>query len=172
MKSIQLLICLLLLNCGTNKKIKIEPIITEPIRVKVQNPETGALSYKNSYKMVTDPLAPQIIVIENKGGSVHYRIQGNIRSGGLSIHRVKRVSLERVIVGDVLVLRHTAMVIRLAGKEGSLIKGYNYSKEEYQPIPKGIKSIKIELYEDRTSASRSQPFTPVIHLLTEESFDL
>ncbi|WP_185145652.1 hypothetical protein [Empedobacter tilapiae] len=62
-------------------------------------------------------------------------------------------------------------IVNIAGKEGATIKGYNYSKEENYNIPKDVKVINIELYEDRLS-QRTGSKHPKLKLVAQQIFDI
>lgn len=77
-------------------------------------------------------------------------MQGNIYSGGHNIRQVRKIRFEKGDdAGDSLILRYYVEVRKIPGKENANVAGYNYSKDISYRIPKDVKMIKVELYEER-----------------------
>ncbi len=47
-------------------------------------------------------------------------------------------------------LKYFVEIKLISGKEGANLRGYNYTKQETYKVPKGVKVIHIELFEDYT----------------------
>lgn len=134
------------------QKLNISTIYTEPKRVAKEVPETGSIHTFTTKKEVTERLDPGIFMISKNAELLKFRIQGSISSGGHTINKVKKIRFEKGEQnGNTITLRYYTEIKRYPGKESADVKGYNYTKEETYKIPKDIKVIKIELYEERSN---------------------
>ncbi|MDX8567391.1 hypothetical protein OZ668_05315 [Elizabethkingia sp. HX XZB] len=142
---------LTLFGCETNaQKLNITTIYSEPKRGTREVPETGAVHNYTTRKEVTKRLNPMIVMTSKNSEILKFRIQGNISSGGLNINQVRKIRFEKGEQnGNSITLRYYVEIKKIPGKEGSDVVGYNYTKDETYKIPKDVKIIKIELYEDR-----------------------
>lgn len=140
-----------LLGCSAEaqKKLKIEPVYVQPHRVSRETQETGRTHTYTTNKEVTKRLTPQVVMLDSADGKWRFRLQGNIYSGGHNIRQVKKIRFEK---GDdleeSLTLRYYVEVRKIPGKESANVSGYNYSKDIRYSIPKNVKMIKVELYEE------------------------
>ena len=113
-----------------------------------------------------------ILIQSQSGNELIFLLQGNIASGGLSINKIKKIRFEKAEqIGDSITLKYYVEIVNLAGKEAATVEGYNYSKEELYTIPKDVKAIKIELYENRIE-QRTGSKLPKLKLVAEQTFDL
>ena len=142
---------LALSGCKTDaQKLKISAIYTEPNRITKEIPETGAPHTYTTHREVTERLKPMVFMLSKNKEALKFRIQGNIGSGGHSIHQVSKIRFEKGEQnGNSITLRYYVEIKKLPGKESAGVQGYNYTKDETYPIPDGVKIIKIELYEER-----------------------
>lgn len=138
--------------CKAQNKLIIESILSKPKSVTRVVPETGKGYRSSTFVEVTERLQPKIIMQPLKNKLLLFEVQGNINSSGHSINHVKKIRFEKVITSkDTLTLQYFVEIKHIPGKEGNEIRGYNYKKQLDYKIPKGIKVIKLELYEDRIS---------------------
>lgn len=153
MKHVLLLTSLFgLLGCSAEaqKKLEIEPVFVQRHQVSREIPETGGIHTYTTGREVTERLAPQIVRLDSAGGKLRFRLQGNIYSGGHNIRQVRKIRFEKGDdAGDSLILRYYVEVRKIPGKENANVAGYNYSKDISYRIPKDVKRIKVELYEER-----------------------
>ncbi|PKF76042.1 hypothetical protein CW752_01520 [Chryseobacterium sp. PMSZPI] len=142
---------LALLSCKTDaQKLQISIIHAEPKEVKRKNQETGESRTFMTYKEVEKRLDPGIIMFSKNSKTLKFRIQGNISSSGHSIHKVRKIRLEKGTQnGNTITLRYYVEIKKQPGKESANVKGYHYSKDETYTIPNDVKVINIELYEDQ-----------------------
>lgn len=151
---------LALYGCKTDaQKLQISTIYTEPKQVTREISGTDKTHSYTTYKEVTERIDPMIFMLSKNGETLNFRIQGNISSGGHTIHQVRKIRFEKgEPSGNSITLRYFVEIKRMAGKESVNVKGYNYTEEETYKIPNVVKIIKIELYEDRINeASNRNP---------------
>lgn len=160
------------LSCSVQNKLKIETILAAPARVTSQNVETGRTYPRSTYVIVTPLLDHAILMLNQSDKTIDLLLQGNISSSGLSINNIKKIRLKKTEqVGDVITLKYYVEIVNISGKEGSTVQGYNYSKVESYKIPDKVKTLKVELYEDRIS-QRTGSKLPKLKLVAEHFFDL
>lgn len=172
MKLVYLLICIPFLNCSAQRKLNIEPILSEPSRVTQEDPETGRTIQRTTSTIVTDVLDPMIKLQSKENGKLTFLLQGNITSSGHSINKVKKIRLEKVQQeGGSITLKYYVEIKHIPGKEGANVHGYNYSQNETYNIPKGVQSVYIEMYEDRINKKTGSK-QPDLKLVAEQAFNL
>lgn len=148
---------LLFVGCKTNaQKLTISPIYAEHKRIDAET-ESNKPYQRSGYEEITPRYSPAIALIDKKKNSLKFRIQGNISSAGLRIAKVRKIRFEEENNGDVLSLKYTVEIQKIPGKEGSLIRGYNYEKEVDYSLPVGFKTVKVALYEERRSNEVVEP---------------
>ena len=160
MKVLYLLLCVPFLNCSAQRKLNIETIHAQPSRITQEDPQTGRTIQRTTSRRVTAVLEPMIKLQRKEDGKVTFLRQGNITSGGHTIYRVKKIRLEKEQQeANSMTLRYYVEIKYIAGKEGAHVHGYNYSQEETYSLPRGVQSVHIEMYEDRThkKAGSKQP---------------
>lgn len=152
MKSLTILTSFLaLVSCKADaQKLKVSTIYSEPKQVAKEISETGKTHTYTTRQEVTERLDPLIFMLSKNGGTLKFRIQGNISSSGHSIRQVTKIRYGKGKQnGNFITLRYFVEIKKIPGKESADVKGYNYSKDETYTIPKDVKVINIELYEDR-----------------------
>ncbi|MDM1298316.1 hypothetical protein HXZ94_07350 [Empedobacter falsenii] len=160
------------LSCSSQTKLKIETILSAPAIVTVQNAETGRTYSQSRYVTQTARLEHAILMQSQSDKQLIFLLQGNIVSAGLSINKVKKIRFEKAEqIGDSITLKYYVEIVNIGGKESATVAGYNYSKEESYKIPKDVKAIKIELYEDRIK-QRTGSKIPKLKLVAEQTVDL
>ncbi|WP_347219451.1 hypothetical protein [Chryseobacterium sp.] len=158
-----------LLGCKSNaQKLQVTPIYTEPQRVTKEIPETGENHTYTTRKAVVERLNPMIFMLSKNSERLQFRIQGNISSGGHSVHQVRRIRLEKgEQTGNTITLRYYVEIKKVSGKERANVQGYNYTKDEIYKIPADVKVIRTELYEDKiNTASDTNP-----QLIAQQTFN-
>lgn len=140
-----------LLSCkGNAQKLKVTAIYTEPKRVTKVIPETGKSHTYTTREAVTERLHPNIAMLTKNADELQFQIQGNISSGGHTIHQVRKIRFEKgEQSGNTITLRYYTEIKKKPGKENADVQGYNYTKDEVYKIPADVKIIKVELYEER-----------------------
>lgn len=140
-----------LLGCkGNAQKLQVSVIYSVPNRVTKEVPETGKIHTYTARKSVTERLNPMIFMLSKNAEALQFRIQGNISSGGHTIHQVRKIRFERgVQSGNTITLKYYVEIKKKPGKESANVQGYNYTQDEIYKIPGDIKIIKIELYEEQ-----------------------
>ena len=172
MKLLYILMLFPFLSCSPQSKLKIEMILSAPARVTVQDVKTGRTYSQSRYVTQTERMEHAILIQSQSGNELIFLLQGNIASGGLSINKIKKIRFEKAEqIGDSITLKYYVEIVNLAGKEAATVEGYNYSKEELYTIPKDVKAIKIELYENRIE-QRTGSKLPKLKLVAEQTFDL
>ncbi|MGV0924572.1 hypothetical protein [Empedobacter tilapiae] len=172
MKLLYLLILFPLLNCSGQSNLKIETIITKPTRITSQDLETGKTFERSTYIPITKRLEPTILIQDKSENNLTFLLQGNINSAGLSINKIKKIRFEKSeLIDETITLKYFAEIEYIAGKEGANVQGYNYTKQEMYKIPRGIKKINIELYEDRI-IQRAGSKHPKLKLVAQQIFDI
>ncbi|WET50054.1 hypothetical protein PYS58_02765 [Chryseobacterium indologenes] len=170
MKHFMILTSLLaLLSCkGNAQKLKVTAIYTEPKRVTKVIPETGKPHPYTTREAVTERLHPRIVMLTKNAEELQFQIQGNVSSGGHSIHQVKKIRFEKGEQnGNTITLRYYTEIKKIPGKESADVQGYNYTKNEVYKIPNGIKIIKVELYEERIN----DPLDTKPKLIAQQTFN-
>ncbi|WP_236900572.1 hypothetical protein [Elizabethkingia ursingii] len=157
-------------GCKTDaQKLKISAIYTQPKKVTREVTGTDSKHTFTTRTEATERLSPMIVMISKNAEILKFRIQGNISSGGLNIHQVRKIRFEKGEQnGNSMTLRYYVEIKKIPGKEGSDVVGYNYTKDETYKIPNDVKIIKIELYEDRIK--NISDTTP--KLIAEQTFNL
>lgn len=113
-----------------------------------------------------------ISVQKKENNTLTFLLQGNIRSAGHSINRVKRIRFESAEQeGDKLTLKYYVEIKHIPGKEGGNVRGYNYTKVENYTLPKAVKQVYIELYEHRINL-HSASKQPKLKLVAKELLEL
>lgn len=140
-----------LLGCKSNaQKLQVTAIYTEPKRVTKEIPGTAESYTYTTHKVVTERLHPKIVMLSKNAEELQFQIQGNISSGGHTIHQVRKIRFEKgEQSGNTITLKYYTEIKRIPGKESANVQGYNYTKNEVYKIPRDIKVIKVELYEER-----------------------
>lgn len=158
-------------GCFAQSKLEIEPILTKPAHVTSRSAETGRIFHRSTNIPITKRLEPMILMQTKTEEQLFFFLQGNISSGGHSRHRIKKIRFEKgEQFGNVITLKYFVGVKYMPGKESSNIQGYNYKKLNKYKIPKDIKVINIELYEERLN-ERIGSNMPKIKLLIDKTFD-
>lgn len=175
LKTMKLFYILMLIpfwSCSAQQKLKIETILVEPSRVTKENPETGKVFQHTTFVPVAASLEPMISVQKKENNMLTFLLQGNIRSAGHSINRVKRIRFESAEQeGDKLTLKYYVEIKHIPGKEGGNVRGYNYTKVENYTLPKAVKQVYIELYEHRINL-HSASKQPKLKLVAKELLEL
>lgn len=157
------------ISCFAQKKLQTETIFIRH-QTACKNVNGKYIRYRASVPL-TKRLEPQVIILSQDKQNMSYELQGHISSAGLSINRVKNIRVEKEINKTQLTLKHIVDIKGIAGKEGAMIIGYNYKKEEELKIPEGIQVIKIELYEERSNQHPGSKL-PKERLLSEKVIHL
>lgn len=151
MKVLCLMMFLNFFSCAAQKKLHTETIFAKLARVTSKDVQTGRVFPNDTYIPITKRLEPEIILKKKDNNKFTFSIQGNISTGGHAINRVKKIRIEKgVQSGDTLTLKYFVEIKQIPGKESANVRGYNYTKQETYNIPKDVKVINIELYEDHT----------------------
>lgn len=151
MRNIVLASVFLTLNsCKTqDQKLQISPIYAEPKKLINASSEDGKEYLITSLTEVTQRLQALIAIVSQNKEKLKLHIQGNISSAGLSIQKVRKIRFEETKLEDNSIsLKYMVEIKKIPGKESANIRGYNYEQEMNYEIPKGVKYIKLELYED------------------------
>lgn len=161
-----------LIGCSTRSKFHVETINARMDRISV--PRNGGTDtiYRNTMVPITPRLEAKIEVLDKGVKVLNYQLQGSIHSSGLSINRVKRIYVEKEFLGDSLVLKHIVEVVRIAGKEGNSVMGYNYIKKESVNIPDFVKRVRIELYEHRDMRGSSELIKNSMRCIADTVLDI
>ena len=139
------------------KSLYVTKIEAKPKRIN-QETEMCQKQY-HSYNDYTERLDPVIKIVSKEQNRLKIRIEGNISSAGLSMNRMRRIRLEEgKWQGDCITLKYMAEIKKIPGKEIAGIHGYNYTQELSYKLPKGIKHVKLELYE-------SHLWNPLVNML-------
>lgn len=112
-----------------------DPILSKPGKQTVVDPETNTSRTFSSYIEYTPRLEPKVIIKSHNANQLIYDLQGNIYSGGLSIHNVKKIRIENEVKNDTLWVKNYVEIKRIPGKESATINGYNYSKQNKIKVP-------------------------------------
>lgn len=172
MRLFYILLLFPILNCTAQHKLKIETILSEPIRVSKENPETGRTYQATRLVAKTTRLASTISLESKNANNCTFLLQGNISSAGHAINRVQKIRFEKGDqVGDNLTLKYYVEIKHLPGKESANVLGYNYAKIEKYTVPKDVKTIHIELYEDRIN-KRPASKQPKLKLVAQQTYEL
>lgn len=141
---------LTLVSCKTqDQKLQISPIYAEPKKLITASSEDGKEYLITSLTEVTQRLQPLIAIVSQNKEKLKLHIQGNISSAGLSIQKIRKIRFEETkSEEDSITLKYMVEIKKIPGKESANIRGYNYEQEMNYEIPKGIKYVKLELYED------------------------
>jgi len=136
------------------QRLTVTTIYAAPQRVNNEIPETGRTYSTTTLREVTPRLKPEILMLSTNESKLQFRIQGNIRSSGHQMRHIRRIRYEKGEQDGVeITLKYYVEIKNKPGKEGALIKGYNYTKDISHRIPKGVRIVKIELYEDYLEVS-------------------
>lgn len=151
MKVFCLMMFLNFFSCSAQKKLHTETIFAKLARVTSKDVKTGRVFPNDTYIPITKRLEPEIILKNKDKNKLTFSLQGNISTGGHAINRIKKIRFEKgVQSGDTLTLKYFVEIKQIPGKESANIRGYNYTKQETYKVPKDVKVIDIELYEDHT----------------------
>lgn len=166
MKIFNALLGLSLLSCYTpSKKLSVEPIYIKNESVDVVDPKTGEVTTKLKGRELTKRNDKTIRLINNTANKLEFQLLFNNYSGGLRIRRVKSLQDEMVRNGEDVTLKYYYEIGEIAGKEGNNISGYNYSSQQDYKVEKGVKHIKIQLYEKLSHKDSAK-------LVAEKSIDV
>lgn len=147
------------------QKPKVTTIYAAAQRLTREVPETGRIYSSTSLREVTARLEPEILMLSKNEGILQFRIQGNIRSSGHQVRHIRGIRYEKGEQGATEVtLKYYVEIKNKPGKEGALIKGYNYTQDISYRIPKGVKRVKIELYDDRLDVKAAVKTTCIAEL--------
>lgn len=151
------------------QKLIVTTIYAAPQRVISEVPETGRTHSSTILREITPRLEPEILMLSTREATLQFRIQGNIRSSGHQMRYLRRIRSEK---GEQnakeIALKYYVEIKNRHGKEGALIKGYNYYKDISYRIPKGVKRVKVELYDEHLNISTvSKP-----KCIAEKTFDM
>ena len=136
-------------SCSGQNRIQIEPLYSKLSRELSHKTANGEEVYINRDVLITTRLNAEIDVLSENTNSINYQLRGNISSRGHSIRKISKIRLEKEQFGDTLLLKHFVEIKRIPGKESANIHGYNYTKKETVKIPKGVKIVIIDMYEER-----------------------
>lgn len=141
---------LAVLGCKNNtQRVQIIPIYSELQRGTKEITETGKIHTYTTRKTVTERLNPMIFIVSKNTEALQFRLQGNISSGGHTIHQIRKIRFEKGTQnGNTIMLRYYVEIKKIPGKESANIQGYNYTKDEVYILPNDVKVVKVELYED------------------------
>ena len=134
------------INCQGQSRMETEVLVTDIKAFEKVLNNRKKTNNERVYVDISQKLEPQILINHKKDKEIVYRIQGNVKSGGLSINVPKKIVSQHVVSNDTLIITHTVNIVGIAGKEGNNIEGYNYEQEEQLHIPNGINVIQIKLY--------------------------
>lgn len=140
-------------SCSSPSKLQVEMVLSEPVRFKANEESGDKTTFRNKRAAVSAQNESKIEVFNQHSKCINYQLQGFVSSSGLAINRVKRIGLEKVMTGDSLLLKHIVEIVRIPGKEGNLVMGYNYTKNESVRIPDSVRFVRFELYEKKTFRS-------------------
>lgn len=140
---------------ASNSPAVVTPIKAQPQRVEITHPETQRRFTQTRFVLITEKLAPAITLDAASSERLLYTLQGSIASGGLHIQKFRNIHTEQSVQGSLLTVRHTVQVQRIAGKEDSGIRGYNYQQKHALVPPKHIQQIRIELLQAQAATERS-----------------
>lgn len=158
-----------LLGCkGNAQKLQVIAIYAEPNRVTKEIPETGKSHTYTTHKAITERLNPKIVMLSKNAEELQFQIQGNISSGGHTIHQVRKIRFEKgEQSGNTITLKYYVEIKKKPGKESANVEGYNYIQDEIYKIPGDIKIIRIELYEERINT----PLYTKPKLIAQQTFN-
>ena len=151
-------------------KLTVETIYSKYDINRIQQ-DDGSFKIEKKKIMLVERQLPEISIENRTRDKLDYEIKGNIVSGGLSIHKVKKIIQDKHIANDTLFVKHYTQTIHIAGKEGATVEGYNYRQKESLNIPDSIKTIKIELYENRLNIPSNFKDQKKIRFLAECSIN-
>ncbi|WP_185155114.1 hypothetical protein [Chryseobacterium sp. c4a] len=140
-----------LISCKTSsQKLKVTAIYTEPKRVTKEVSTTGKTHTYTTRMAVMERFDPKVFMLSRNAEILQFRIQGNISSGGHTIHQVRKIRFEKGTQnGNIITLKYYVEIKKIPGKESANVQGYNYTNDETYKIPNDVKIIRVELYEDR-----------------------
>lgn len=149
MKLIYSIMFLSFFSCVAQNKLHTETIFAKLARVTSKDVESGSDFHRNTYIPITPRLEPEILLKKNHKHKLTFSLQGSISSGGHAINRVNKIRFEKgEQAADTLTLKYFVEIKRVPGKEDANVRGYNYTQQESYKVPKDVKVIHIELYED------------------------
>lgn len=159
---------LTLFGCKTDaQKLQVSTIYTEPTKVTREFPVTDSTHTFTTRTEITERLDSRIFMRSKNAENLKFRIQGNISSGGHTIHQIRKIRFEKgAQVGNSITLRYYVEIKRKPGKENANVTGYNYVKDENYKIPKDVKIINVELYEEHINTSEVKP-----KLIAQQTFN-
>lgn len=163
------LLFILNISCQGQSKMKTEVLVTDINAFEKVLNNRKKTNNQRVYVDISKKLEPKIFINNEQGNEISYRIQGNVESGGLSINVPQKIVSQQIISNDTLYIIHTVNIVGIAGKEGNKIKGYNYQQEEKLSVPKEIKMVKIQFYEEFSNQKIKERNKKV--LITEKTID-
>lgn len=158
------------ISCQGQSKMETEVLVTDIKAFEKVLSNRKKTNNERVYVDISQKLEPQILIHHKQEKEIIYRIQGNVKSGGLSINAPKKIVSQHVMSNDTLIITNTVNIVGIAGKEGNNIKGYNYQQDEKLPIPNKIKIVKIQLYEE-FSNQKSKEDNKIV-LLTDKTIEI
>lgn len=164
------LLIIINISCQGQSKMKTEVLVTDINAFETAVKNRKKTNDQRVYVDISQKLEPNILINDKQGNEIVYHIQGNVKSGGLSINVPKKIASHQIISNDTLVITHIVNIVGISGKEGSSISGYNYQQKELLNIPNEIKMVKIQLYEEFSHQKIKEKNRKV--LLTEKRIDL
>lgn len=143
------------LSCkSTGQKLKVSEILAKPQKVENKLLESRSTHVFTTFKEVTPRLSSSVFLIRKNTEELQFQIQGNINSSGHNSNKINKISFEKgEQSGNSVTLKYYVEIKKVSGKENNDVRGYNYTKIESYKIPKGVKLIKIELYENRNNVT-------------------
>ncbi|WP_333864042.1 hypothetical protein [Sphingobacterium sp.] len=139
-----------------------------PKRIVKEN-EMQQKQYYNTYSDNAERLIPTIRILSKEHNSLKLSIQGNISSAGLSINKVRKLRLEEgTLEENRITLKYIVEIEKIPGKESANIRGYNYGQTVNYSLSKGVKYVKVQLYENYTGSHLAERQT----LVFEETFNI
>lgn len=156
-----------MVSCQEKPKMKEEVVVTD---ISLFSNSSKNSKNRSVYVDASKKLDPNIIITKSSTVEINYKLQGFIKSSGLEINNPRNIKTEKNIINDTLVISHMVSVVGISGKEGSTVIGYNYKQDELQNIQKGIKFVKIELFEHFEKQKTKERNRTV--LIAEKNIDL
>ena len=166
------LLLLGLAGCSTSERFVLSPVLAEPAPREHDQGNNGPGARPRGFVEVTQRLAPAVQITDTAAGQLQYRVQGNFSSAGLSARRIGASQQQQRREGDHLIVQHYLQLAAVAGKEGALVRGYNYQRDYRLTLPAGITRVSIELHERRVARSGQAAPAEPYRLLAQTTRDL
>lgn len=141
-----------LFNSYADKKIKISTFLIDDFNEIDTVIENNSILYKNESKHF------YINILNLNDEKIEYRLNGLIRSDKMFQKTIKKIKNKQEISNGIFYIKHFVEIKPISRKKFDQICNYTYSKEETIKLPKNIKSIKIELYEEIIEKKKNRIF--------------